>query len=213
MTTKQLNSRQARWTELLAEYSFMIMYRSGKDNTKADILSRREQDLEPSGELKAYLRTKALLQPDQVDPQIQEAVELHALDPALREPALLVDRLLTTNRTASSLQALRKQAEREEGDFTLTDGLLLKNGQLVMPTDNTDKALITDLIREAHDQISSTHPGQSKTTRILGQKYYWTGLNASIGQYIRNCHPYRRAHVPRDHTPGLLHPLPVPDRP
>ena len=45
----------------------MIIYRPGKDNTKADILSRREQDLEPSRELKAYLRTKALLQPDQVD--------------------------------------------------------------------------------------------------------------------------------------------------
>ena len=86
----------------------MIIYRPGKDNAKADILSRREQDLEPSRELKAYLRTKALLQPDQVDPQIQEAVELHALDLVLREPTLLVDRLLATNHTAGSLQALRK---------------------------------------------------------------------------------------------------------
>ena len=128
MTTKQLNSRQARWAELLAEYSFMIMYRPGKDNTKADILSRREQDLEPSGELKAYLCTKVLLQPDQVDSQIQEAVELHTLDPALHEPALLVNRLLAANYTAGSLQALRKQAECEEGDFTLADRLLLKNG-------------------------------------------------------------------------------------
>ena len=81
----------------------MIIYQPGKDNTKADILSRREQDLEPSRELKAYLRTKALLQPDQVDPQIQEAIELHALDLALREPALLADRLLITNRIAGSL--------------------------------------------------------------------------------------------------------------
>ena len=159
MTIKQLNSRQARWAELLAEYSFIITYRPGKDNAKADILSRREQDLEPSRELKAYLRTKALLQPDQVDPQIQEAVELHALDQVLREPALLVDRLLTANRTAGSLQALRKQVERGEGDFTLTNGLLLRNGRLVVPTDSTDEALIADLIREAHDQISSAHPG------------------------------------------------------
>jgi hypothetical protein len=128
--------------------------------------------LEPSGELKAYLRTKALLQPDQVDPQIREAIELHVLDPVIREPALLVNRLLTANRTATSLQALRKQAERGEGDFTLTDGLLLRNGRLVVPTDGTDEALITDLIREAHDQISSAHPGQAKTTRILAQRYY-----------------------------------------
>ncbi len=165
---------------LLAEYSFIIIYWPGKDNAKADILSRREQDLEPSRELKAYLYTKALLQPDQVDPQIQEAVELHALDPALREPALLVNCLLTTNYIAGSLQALRKQAKRGEGGFTLADRLLIKNRQLVIPTDNTNKALIIDLIREAHNQISSTHPRQSKTTRILGQKYYQAGLNASI---------------------------------
>jgi transposase InsO family protein len=213
MTTKQLNSRQARWAELLAEYSFMIMYRPGKDNAKADILSRREQDLEPSGELKAYLRTKALLQPDKVDPQIREAVEIHALDREMHELTLLVDRLLAANRTTDSLQAMRKQAERGEGDFTLTNGLLLRNGRLVVPTDSTDEALIADLIREAHDQISSAHPGQSKTARILAQRYYWPGLNTSVAQYIRNCHPCRRSHVPRDRTPGLLHPLPVPTRP
>ncbi len=99
-------------------------------------------------------------------------MELHALDLALREPALLVNCLLTTNRIAGSLQALRKQAKRGEGGFTLANGLLIKNGQLVIPTDNTNKALIIDLIREAHNQISSAHPRRSKTTRILGQKYY-----------------------------------------
>jgi hypothetical protein len=140
-------------------------------------------------------------------------VKLHTLDLALREPALLVDRLLITNCTVGSLQALRKQAERGKGGFTLTDGLLLKNGRLVVLTDNTDEALIANLIREAHDQISSTHPGRSKTARILGQKYYWAGLTASVTQYIRNCHPCKRAHVPRDRTPRLLYPLPVPDRP
>jgi hypothetical protein len=55
-------------------------------------------------------------------------MELHTLDLALRELALLVDRLLVINRIASSLQALRKQAEREEGDFTLANKLFLKNG-------------------------------------------------------------------------------------
>jgi transposase InsO family protein len=213
MTTKQLNSRQARWAELLAEYSFMIMYRPGKDNTKADILSRREQDLDPVGELKAHLRTRALLQPEQVDPRIREAVEIHALDELIHEPALLVNRLLTANRTTDSLQALRVQAERGEEGFALTDGLLLYNGRLVVPTDCTDETLITDLIREAHDQISSAHPGQAKTARILGQKYYWKGLHASVAQYVRNCYACKRSHVPRDRTPGLLHSLPIPDRP
>ena len=95
-------------------------------------------------------------------------MELYVLDLVLREPTLLVDRLLAANRTVGSLQALRKQAERGEEGFTLTDGLLLRNGRLVVPTDNTDEALIVDLIREAYDQISSAHPGRSKIARILG---------------------------------------------
>ncbi len=43
------------------------------------------------------------------------------------------------------------QAERGEGGFTLTDGLLLYNGRLVVPTDYIDETLIIDLIREAYN--------------------------------------------------------------
>ena len=110
--------------------------------------------MEPFRELKAYLYTKALLQPDQVNPQIQEAVELYTLDLILHELALLVDCLLATNRIVDSLQALKKQVEYREEDFTLADRLLFKNRQLVILTDNINEVLITDLIREVHDQIS-----------------------------------------------------------
>ena len=47
MTTKQLTSRQARWAEILSQFFFTIMYRPGKENTQADTLTRREQDVEP----------------------------------------------------------------------------------------------------------------------------------------------------------------------
>jgi RNase H-like domain found in reverse transcriptase/Reverse transcriptase (RNA-dependent DNA polymerase)/Integrase zinc binding domain/Retroviral aspartyl protease len=40
-TTKQLNRRQVRWAELLGQYKFKILYTPGKDNGRADALSRR----------------------------------------------------------------------------------------------------------------------------------------------------------------------------
>jgi transposase InsO family protein len=209
MTTKQLNSRQARWAELLAEYSFMIMYRPGKDNAKADILSRRTQDLGPHESLKTHLRNRALLQPEQIDPILRDQLEIHSLDTGMQESTLLVDRILSANRTAGSLQALREEA-KHKGDFLMSNGLLLYQDKLVVPSEST---LIADLIREAHDQISSAHPGQSKTVRLLGQKYYWKRLSQDVAQYIRNCHACKRSHVPRDRAPGFLHPLPVPERP
>jgi transposase InsO family protein len=40
-TTKVLNRRQVRWSELLGRYKFKIVYTPGKDNGRADALSRR----------------------------------------------------------------------------------------------------------------------------------------------------------------------------
>ena len=40
-TTKILNQRQARWAQELAGYDFKIYFRPGKENGKANYLSRR----------------------------------------------------------------------------------------------------------------------------------------------------------------------------
>jgi hypothetical protein len=46
MTTKQLTGRQARWAKALTEYHFVIMYRTGKQNAKADALTRQDDKVE-----------------------------------------------------------------------------------------------------------------------------------------------------------------------
>lgn len=45
MSTKDLNRRQARWAEFLAEFNFRITYWPGKSETKPDSLTRRPEDL------------------------------------------------------------------------------------------------------------------------------------------------------------------------
>jgi hypothetical protein len=45
MSSKQLNRRQARWSEFLSEFNFVIHYRPGKQGTKPDSLTRRPGDL------------------------------------------------------------------------------------------------------------------------------------------------------------------------
>ena len=50
-TTKVLNRRQARWAQELAGYDFKIFFRPGRQNGKADYLSRRtEYRLEKGGD-------------------------------------------------------------------------------------------------------------------------------------------------------------------
>jgi len=62
-TTKVLNRRQARWSEILAGYNFFITYRPGKQNGKADLLSRRADYFE--GEEPSSTTPPALISPEQ----------------------------------------------------------------------------------------------------------------------------------------------------
>ena len=61
--------------------------------------------------------------------------------------------------------------------------------------------------------MSTAHPGRNKTRKLLGARYYWPRMTTDIDRFVRNCDSCRRADVPRDKTPGLLRPLPIPARP
>jgi hypothetical protein len=43
LTTKELNQRQVRWAEILAEYYFKIKYIKGTDNIRVDTLSKKAE--------------------------------------------------------------------------------------------------------------------------------------------------------------------------
>jgi hypothetical protein len=45
MTVRKLTERQVRWSLILSRYKFKILHVPGKDNERADALSRRDQDL------------------------------------------------------------------------------------------------------------------------------------------------------------------------
>jgi transposase InsO family protein len=214
MTTKALTARQARWAEVLSQFNFRIMYRPGSTN-RADALTRREQDLDNQIAAKIAIRTQVLLRPEQLDPQIwaelakdRQNAEIYSIETSDLD---FIDELLQTNRTATSLQDYRDKAviTAVNNPWTL-DGLLKYQDRLVVASDNN---LRTRLIKEAHAQVSTAHPGKTKTRKLIRDRYYWPGMTTDIDQYVRNCNDCRRATIPRDKTPGLLKPLPIPEQP
>jgi RNase H-like domain found in reverse transcriptase/Reverse transcriptase (RNA-dependent DNA polymerase)/Integrase zinc binding domain/Integrase core domain/Retroviral aspartyl protease len=214
MTSKQLTSRQARWAEILSQFFFTIAYRPGRKNELADALSRKEADVESQDKVKSQIRNQALLKPEQLDPQIRKHLQDFP-SPAgeinnFMESIPLINAILDKNKTAEVLAPLRAAASDGHPDLVLEDGLLLFKGKLMVP-DVDD--LRTHLVREAHCQVSTAHPGKNKTVTLISDRYFWKGLRAFVDQFIQNCHTCRRAHVPRDRQPGFLHPLPIPDRP
>ena len=47
MSSKNLTARQARWSEVLSQFFFQIMYWPGRKNELTDALLRREQETDP----------------------------------------------------------------------------------------------------------------------------------------------------------------------
>jgi len=206
MYDKKLTARQARWGEILSQFFIQIAYRSGKTNDKADALTRREQDVEPQDALKEKIRFRSLLKPEQLHQKVK-----YDLNICFMEPFPLIESVIKHNKAHPSLNALREKAtDDKEEDYAIEDGLLLYQGRLIVPDVEN---LQTQLIREAHAQAPSAHCGSKKSRILLQQRYYWKGLRPMVNRYVANCHECRRAHVPRDKTPGLHHPLPIPDHP
>ncbi|CCE31772.1 uncharacterized protein CPUR_05627 [Claviceps purpurea 20.1] len=66
---KELNARQARWSEMLSQYNFMIDFRPGKENAAADALSRKAEDLYTRKEIQKAPREQILLSPEELSPR------------------------------------------------------------------------------------------------------------------------------------------------
>ena len=222
MTTKVLNARQVRWAEQLASFNFCIRYTPGKDNARADILSRREQDLQNLRNAQIDNRSRVLLGPHRLDNRInselakayveqlsEQATSLLVVEPTQETMSLdsleLIELLLQQNRTS-----FEKERRTLPDKYRIENGLLLYSNRLCV---QPDSPACTRLIREAHDQVSSAHPSAKKTYQLLSRKYYWKGMEATCKRYVRNCLACRKAHPRQTRVPGLIHPLPIPDRP
>ncbi|KFY97817.1 hypothetical protein V498_01844, partial [Pseudogymnoascus sp. VKM F-4517 (FW-2822)] len=164
MSTKVLTAKQVRWMELLADFNFCITYTAGKNNQKADILSRREQDLVMQQKVKLDSRARVLLGPARLNHRISAELAdsyialINALEaPASQMPFELIEALCANNR--KTFTDTRAKTPLLEG-FSLKDQLLLYKDRLCV---NRNTELCTRLIREAHNQVSVAHLSGRKT--------------------------------------------------
>lgn len=198
MTTKKLNARQARWAEFLSRFFFCIRYRPGKQNTLADAMTRRETQIQKDGS-----RMTILLKPEQLDDKIKDELKIAAVS-----HTDIVDELITANKQSPSLADLAKTKPQL---LRLENGLYLHDERLAVPNDDT--TLRTRLLDEIHRQLPIAHPGQRKMKELISSRYWWPGWSSDVDRYVRNCWICRRNENPRDKTPGLLKPLPIPLQP
>jgi hypothetical protein len=67
------------------------------------------------------------------------------------------------------------------------------------------------ILKEAHDSAYSTHPGSTKMSEDLKQKYWWYGMKKDVAAHVALCDICQRVKAEYQRPAGLLQPLKVPE--
>ena len=81
-------------------------------------------------------------------------------------------------------------------------------GKLVVPN---NLALRTKIIRECHDAQTAGHLGRDKTIDLIKRKFYWSGMDQMIRDYVITCEACQKNKPSQQRTPGTLMPIPSPE--
>ena len=205
LKTKQLNRRQARWSEFLSAFNFIIQHRPGSLNSRADALSRRSDltDTMPH-EPRPFLKLAALeaCEPVWPDTVIQAHVKTAIrLDPTL-QPLLAY----FENGAARAPADVRRKFE----GYELRDGVIWFHDTLFVPN---DEELRRQILRSRHDAPAAGHQGRAKTLDLVARSFYWPSMRKYVHRYVDGCDICQRS-KPSRHAPyGLLQPIPAAQAP
>ena len=88
--------------------------------------------------------------------------------------------------------------------------LLFEGQRLVVPN---DAELRTRILAECHDSTTGAHFGRDKTLDAIKQRFTWDGMATDVERYVSTCDMCQRNKPSQQLTPGLLMPLPIPEKP
>ncbi len=206
-TSKQLNRRQARWSEFLSDFNFIIIYRPGLKGTKPDALTRRS-DYHPQhkgaslSEIANPMNNHSLIKPGQY------LGMAHAFDVT---STITNDILASLANDDSATSFIDKVNNPNNDDFTINDkGLLCYKGRYYVPDKDS---LRLRIIQERHDNKTAGHPGQRKTLQNIRRDYWWPGMKDLVNEFVDTCDTCARTKSRRHKPYGHLKSLPAPPYP
>ena len=195
MITKQLSRQQTRWVEFLSGFNFVISYTPGRENRKADSLTRRLNDCpaDDYNDRQQHLLQMILL---------PKKLEISSID--VDESETTPEIVIQANLANSCCINLRKTISTHsfiEGINTChlsglsidTKGCIRQFNCFGVP--DHQQLMV---IREVHNQIAIGHPGYQITVSLITRNYYWSRLKKMVQRYMQNCHSCKRTKASRD---------------
>ena len=195
-TLKNPEGQLARWIGKIEQHDYRIEHRPGRVHNNADSLSRRpcEADCRHCGKkevVESCKRTTVRMDETHTDQHLRNLQQEDPdVGPIVAQLAASTDRPTWEEIAATSpitkhyweqWDVLRLEGGVLQRRWTTPDGRV-RFWQTVAP-----KQVRAQLLREAHDGITSGHLGVKKTLSRLRQRFYWVGLRKDVEEWCRAC--------------------------
>ena len=203
-SSKVLTRRQARWSEFLSEFDFIVKYRPGDKNGKPDALSRR-WDLRPEGRNEDLQPLQFLFKPGQLQISATKVFRLNDnFKDIVRAAGKLDPKWLATK------EAVKGRKDGTDSQFEIEDDLLMWKKWWYIPNNIELKNMI---LHDNHDSKIAGHFGTYKTLERLKHNYHWHKMEEDVKDYVRTCDTCQRDKPSRHRQYGELQLLEVHYRP
>jgi ribonuclease HI len=207
-TQPDLNLRQQRWLETIADFNMDISYTPGKANVMADALSRKAY----CSELEVQIH-QPLLYEELRKLNLEIVPQGHVNSLVIEQD--LESKIKGRQHYDSEIQKIKRYVESgKPSSFTIDhddDDTLYFKGRLVVNTSSANMNSAPDVMKEAHDTPLSIHPGSTKMYQDLRQQYWWSNMKQDIARYVDECDVCRRVKAEHQRPAGTLQPLSIPE--
>ena len=150
----------------------MLKHIPGKTNTKADILSRKEQVNTKEDNKDVQLLKEELWQQRTMAKIIMIKTKM-----IVEEGNILKKIKRNTTREKEVVQALKK----EDGLTWEEDGVVYMEGRIYVLN---NKKIKKEILKENHDSADMGHPEQHRILELIKRTYWWPGLKKDVKKYI-----------------------------
>ena len=156
----------------MQDYDFILRHILGKTNTKADILSRKDQV-----NTKEDNKDVQLLKDEMWSRKIVGKIRIFDNRKVVEETDIV--KRIKKNRTREKeiVQALQK----EDGLAWEEDKVAYMEGKIYVPN---NKDIKEEILKEHHDPADVGHPEQHRMQKLIKRTYWWPGLKEDIKKYV-----------------------------
>ena len=206
--TKEMNNTKIqRWGVLLAEYGATIEYRKGKNNIRADMLSRIRHD---TNEHAAVIDTEEWVDPQAI-PEDNARDSLPLVHDGLNLPEI------ATAQRKEFPDEWAKGEDENEDEHEIIKGVLYSTlspsvmapsyPRLILPRSSR-----RNVIDRAHKEVG--HMAVWKTLERITEAYVWQGIRRDVRDRLKQCsvclrHGRRKDHVQMGEMPLASNPMQI----